>query len=86
MALDKGAQAVIFDISDDASAAAEVSMQPQLKLCQSIRWFDALTKHVSLFTAAGNRLISRSSRAGGCQRCRGADGFGQQERGGQCSD
>lgn len=27
MALDKGAQAVIFDVSDDANAAAEVSVQ-----------------------------------------------------------
>lgn len=26
MALDKGAQAVIFDVSDDANAAAEVSV------------------------------------------------------------
>lgn len=27
MALDKGAQAVIFDVSDDADAAAEVSVR-----------------------------------------------------------
>ncbi len=29
MALDKGAQAVIFDVSDDANAAAEVTVQTQ---------------------------------------------------------
>lgn len=34
MALEKGAQAVIFDVSDDAKAAAEVSVQAQLKLYQ----------------------------------------------------
>ena len=32
MALDKGAQAVIFDISDDANAAVEVSVHQQLWL------------------------------------------------------
>ena len=31
MALDKGAKAVIFDVSDDANAAAEVSVQAQFK-------------------------------------------------------
>lgn len=30
MALDKGAQAVIFDVSDDANAAAEVSVKARL--------------------------------------------------------
>lgn len=29
MALDKGAQAIIFDVSDDANAAAEVSVKTQ---------------------------------------------------------
>lgn len=32
MALDKGAQAVIFDVSDDANAAAEVSVKARLLL------------------------------------------------------
>lgn len=31
MALDKGAQAVIFDVSDDANAAAEVSVKARLQ-------------------------------------------------------
>lgn len=34
MALDKGAQAVIFDVSDDANAAAEVSL---LKLYHKVK-------------------------------------------------
>lgn len=32
MALEKGAQAVIFDVSDDAKAAAEVSILPKTRL------------------------------------------------------
>lgn len=31
MALDKGAQAVIFDVSDDANAAVEVSLKACLQ-------------------------------------------------------
>ena len=38
MALEKGAQAVIFDGSDDAKAAAEVSEQTQLQLYQFIKY------------------------------------------------
>lgn len=38
MALEKGAQAVIFDVSDDAKAAAEVSAQMQLQLYQFIKY------------------------------------------------
>ncbi len=38
MALDKGAQAVIFDVSDDANAAAEVSVQTQLQLCSLMEY------------------------------------------------
>lgn len=37
MALEKGAQAVIFDVSDDAKAAAEVGVQAQLELQQRCR-------------------------------------------------
>jgi len=37
MALDKGAQAVIFDVSDDANAAAEVSARTQLRLHSSMK-------------------------------------------------
>lgn len=38
MALDKGAQAVIFDVSDDANAAAEVSVQTRLQLYSFIKY------------------------------------------------
>lgn len=45
MALDKGAQAVIFDIRNDASAAAEVSVQTLLKLELPIRKKHAEVSH-----------------------------------------
>lgn len=92
MALDKGAQAVIFDVSDDANAAAEVSAQTQSYSYINLQMIkdreSSQTFHftlVFLHTAARNGLPSASSRAGGGGGRRGVDGSGQQERGGQSS-
>lgn len=45
MALEKGAQAVIFDVSDDANAAADVSERTQLQLYQFIKTHN-MNKHI----------------------------------------
>ena len=47
MALDKGAQAVIFDVSDDANAAAEVSAHTQTQLLQKSA--QKCHTHISVF-------------------------------------
>lgn len=92
MALNKGAQAVIFDVSDDANAAAEVSVSSHSYINDEKKHTDnvtlmflCLSLPALVCTAARNRLPSSSSGAGGGGGRRGVDGSGQQERGGQSS-
>lgn len=76
MALDKGAQAVIFDVSDDADAAAEVSVEdwPEAPLEQSYEqkhhihvclWSSSWLQPRPRGAAAGGRLPPQARRDGG---------------------
>lgn len=55
MALDKGAQAVIFDVSDDADAAAEVSAKDRKDNQGRNHW------NVTFMLVCGSLLVFRAA-------------------------
>lgn len=73
MALEKGAQAVIFDVSDDVNAAVEVSakalgpaLNVKTKMIPSLVVFLHLACLHNCHSAERNRLPSPPGRACGC--------------------